>query len=146
MVMAGGVLPDPSTRFGKRVERRLREERVLWMTTVGADGTPQPNPVWFIRPDQGHILVYSDHEAHRLAHLRQRPRVSLNFDGDGDGGDIVVISGRAEVVADQPPPHENPEYLAKYRQGMIGVSGSPEAFGAKYSVAVRVDIDRVRGF
>jgi hypothetical protein len=39
------VLPDPATPFGERVARRLREEAVIWLTTMGADGTPQPNPV-----------------------------------------------------------------------------------------------------
>ena len=36
---------DPSTPFGERVRRRLRDVVVVWLNTVGADGTPQPNPV-----------------------------------------------------------------------------------------------------
>ena len=40
------VIPDPSTPFGERVQRRLREELLVWLTTVGRDGAPQPNPVW----------------------------------------------------------------------------------------------------
>jgi hypothetical protein len=39
------VLPDPATPFGARVARRLRDETVIWLTAVAADGTPQPNPV-----------------------------------------------------------------------------------------------------
>jgi hypothetical protein len=46
--MAHDVLPDPETPFGEKVARRLRTEMVIWFTTVGADGTPQPNPVWFL--------------------------------------------------------------------------------------------------
>ena len=38
---------DPSTEFGARVERRLPDERIIWLTTVGPDNTPQPSPVWF---------------------------------------------------------------------------------------------------
>ena len=41
------VLPDTTTPFGRQVARRLQEEPIGWLTTVGADGTPQPNPVWF---------------------------------------------------------------------------------------------------
>jgi len=41
------VLPDPTTPFGERVARRLREEPVIWFTSTSRDGTPQPNPVWF---------------------------------------------------------------------------------------------------
>lgn len=46
--MASDVLPDADSEFGQRVRARLRDEQVIWFTTVGADGTPQPNPVWFI--------------------------------------------------------------------------------------------------
>jgi hypothetical protein len=31
-----------------RVAQRLREDAVIWLTTVAANGTPQPNPVWFL--------------------------------------------------------------------------------------------------
>jgi hypothetical protein len=30
---------------GERVRRRLTGEMTIWLTTVGRDGTPQPNPV-----------------------------------------------------------------------------------------------------
>ena len=42
------VLPDPSTTFGARVERRLRDEPVAWLTLVDPRGTPQPAPIWFL--------------------------------------------------------------------------------------------------
>jgi len=38
--MPESVLPDPSTPFGERVRRRLSEEQVIWITTVGKDGAP----------------------------------------------------------------------------------------------------------
>ncbi|MFQ5612516.1 MAG: hypothetical protein ACE5H9_10325 [Anaerolineae bacterium] len=40
---------DLSTEFGLRVARRLREERIIWLTTLRADQTPQPSPVWFLK-------------------------------------------------------------------------------------------------
>ncbi|WAX58089.1 hypothetical protein M6B22_04785 [Jatrophihabitans cynanchi] len=36
------VLPAAGTPFGDRVRERLADEQVIWLTTVGADGTPQP--------------------------------------------------------------------------------------------------------
>lgn len=36
----------PSGALGERVRRRLRDEHII--STVGADGTRQPNPVWFL--------------------------------------------------------------------------------------------------
>jgi PPOX class probable F420-dependent enzyme len=139
------VLPDPATRFGARVAKRLRDEIVIWLTTVGADGTPQPNPVWFLA-DGSTILVYNQTTARRLVHIRRNPRVALNFDGDDRGGDIIVLSGRAEIVDNQPLAHEVPAYLDKYSAAAARVSGDVEAFSAAYPVALRITIDKVRGF
>ena len=35
---------DTTTPFGERAQRRLRDERLAWLTTTSADGTPQPVP------------------------------------------------------------------------------------------------------
>jgi PPOX class probable F420-dependent enzyme len=144
-VMTDDVFPDPSTPFGQRVQRRLRDEQVIWLTTVGADGTPQPNPVWFV-VDGRIAVVYNRSDARRLGHIRRNPRVALHLDGDGRGGDVIVLTGTAEIAADQPLAHEFPPYLAKYRQAAERVSGKVDEFSADYSVALRITIDRVRGF
>jgi PPOX class probable F420-dependent enzyme len=138
-------LPDPVTGFGQRVRQRLRDEQLIWFTTVGADGTPQPNPVWFLWEDAA-VLVYNRPDANRLTHIRSRPQACVHFDGDGRGGDIVVMTGRAQLLAGHPLPHQLPGYLDKYRESMTRVSGSPEAFSEAYPVAVRIDVVRVRGF
>lgn len=143
--MASDVFPDPSTRFGARVRRRLLDEKVIWFTTVGADGTPQPNPVWFLAEDDT-LLIYNRPDAFRLTHIRRNPRVTLNFDGDGQGGDIIVLSGTAEILDDQPLAHEIPSYMDKYASSAVRVSGDVAAFAAAYPIAVKVRIDRVRGF
>lgn len=144
-LVTNDVLPDPSTPYGQRVRRRLRDEIVVWLTTSGADGTPQPNPVWFLWDGES-ILAYNRPDAHRLTHVGVRPGVALNFDGNGQGGDIVVITGRAELTRGEPPPHEVPAYVAKYRERMIRVSGSLEGFSKQYPVAMRVWPLKVRGF
>ena len=33
--MTADLLPDPATGFGERVRQRLRDEQVIWFTTVG---------------------------------------------------------------------------------------------------------------
>ena len=110
-------LPDPSTPFGERVARRLREDRLIWFTTVDAKGTPQPTPVWFLWDETNStILIYSRADAKRLEHLQHNPRVALNFDGNGNGGDIIVITGEAHVSTDDPPADRLPIYVEKYRE------------------------------
>jgi len=140
------AIPRPDTEFGARVQTRLREEQVIWLTTVGRDGTPQPNPVWFVTEDASTILVYNRAEAQRLVHVRQRPRVALHFNATAQGGDVIVLTGAAEVRSGLPAPHEHEGYLAKYRTSMSRVSGSPTAFSADYPVPLLVRIGRVRGF
>src|SRR5262249_2286706 len=135
----------PATPFGERVRRRLTDEIVIWMTTVGRDGTPQPNPVWFL--DEGDtILVYNRADALRIAHVQRNPRVTLHFDGNGRGGDVVILAGEAHVVPDEPPASTNTAYVEKYSQHAVRVSGTVEAFATAYPVAIRIAVDRVRGF
>jgi PPOX class probable F420-dependent enzyme len=143
--MADSALPDPGTPFGARVRRRLLEERIIWITTVGEDGTPQPNPVGFVYQDDGSILIYSARDANRLGHVRDRPRVALHFDGDGDGGDIVVFTGTAVRADDVPPAHRNPAYLDKYGPATARAFGSVEKFSERFSVPLRIEITRTRG-
>jgi PPOX class probable F420-dependent enzyme len=146
MTSHSSVLPAAGTPFGDRVRDRLETAVIAWFTSVGGDGTPQPNPVWFLWDEPDELIVYNRPAANRLAHIRQRPRVSLNLDGNGKGGDIVVLTGRATLAPELPAPHENPRYLAKYADHMRRVSGSPEDFSAAYPVGLRIKVDRVRGF
>jgi PPOX class probable F420-dependent enzyme len=137
------VLPDGD--FGERVRTRLRDEPLIWLTTVGDDGTPQPNPVWFLWDGGESILVYNLTSARRLNHIDARPQVALNFHTNAGGGDVVVLSGTAHHAPATPPPNENSGYTAKYGRAMEEVSGSVEDFAAAYSVPVEIDIRRVRG-
>jgi PPOX class probable F420-dependent enzyme len=144
--MSDGVLPGIDSAFGRRVRDRLRDERVIWLTTCGADGTPQPNPVWFLWEDPARVLIFSRADAYRLVHIRSRPRVSLHFNSDADGGDVVVLTGSAGVASDVPPAHRHAAYTAKYGDAMTRVSGRHEDFSAEYPVPLVVTVDRVRGF
>lgn len=144
--MTSGAIPDGSTAFGERVRRRLADDRVIWLTTVGRDGTPQPNPVWFLWQGDDSVLIYNSITANRLAHIRRNPRVCLHFDSNGRGGDIVVLTGTAEVLDDYPSVVDNAAYRDKYAQGIEQVSGSAEAFAAQYAVPALIHITRTRGF
>lgn len=142
--MTDEVFPDPSGALGKRVRERLTEEIVLWLTTTGADGTPQPNPVWFLWEGGETVLVYNRANANRINHVRSRPRVSLNFDGNGRGGDIVVLAGTAELMDDFPPANEYRPFAEKYAKDIARVFGTAESFAHQYPVPMRIRITRVR--
>ena len=134
---------DSSTEFGARAERRLREERLAWLVTVRADGTPEPVPVWFLWDGDG-VLLYSRPGTRKLRNIARNPRVALHLDGDGLGGDIVVVIGEARV-SDDPPADEVPEYVAKYTWGFERNRWTAEEFASDYSVPIRVTVSGLRG-
>jgi PPOX class probable F420-dependent enzyme len=138
------VLPLENTPFGERVARRLREEPIIWMTTVGVDGTPQPNPVWFLWDGES-FLIYSLSDAARLPHIRRNPNVSLNLDGNGKGGYIIVIAGEARITTNDPPADKNPVYVEKYKEFIARSFKTPENFASQYNVTLRVTPKKVRG-
>jgi PPOX class probable F420-dependent enzyme len=133
-----------SESFEQRAERRLREELVAWLVTVSPKGTPQPVPVWFLWEGSS-ILLYSRPGKPKLRNIAKNPRVALHLDSNGLGGDIVVVTGTARM-SDDPPASEVPEYVAKYRARIEGNGWTPESFAADYSVPVRIDVERLRGF
>ena len=138
------ALIDTSSEFGQRAARRLREERLAWLTTVDSAGTPQPIPVWFLWDGGDSVLVYSRPDTPKLRAIERNPRVSLNLDGNGTGGDIVVALGEAAVSGD-PPAHEVPEYVEKYAALIERNGWTPESFATDYSVPFRIRVTRVRG-
>ncbi len=135
---------DTTTEFGKRVERRLREEQIIWLTTVRQDGTPQPLPVWFLWEGDT-ILIYSQPNQQKLRNIRGNPHVSLNFDGNGHGGDIIVLTGTAAIAEDAPRANAVPEYVAKYGEGIKRIGLDPDKMADTYSVPVRVTLTGLRG-
>ena len=70
--------------------------------------------------------------------------MSLNLDGNGSGGDIVVAVGDA-AVTDDPPAHELPDYVEKYAPLIERNRWTPESFAAEYSVPIRIRVTRIRG-
>ena len=135
---------DPTTEFGQRVARRLKEERIIWLTTVDQNDVPQPRPVWFWW-DGETFLIYSMPGTHKLEHIARNPKVALNLDGDGLGGDIVVFTGEARLAEETPPANEVADYADKYQEGFTRINMTPEAFARTYSVALRVTPTSLRG-
>ncbi len=136
---------DTTTEFGRRVERRLAEELVVWLVTTDRGGTPQPNPVWFIM-EGASMLIFSKPDAAKVRHIQERPRVALHFDTGADGEDVVVLLGSAALDPAATPIDKLGDYLAKYVESIPAIGMTPDAMAATYSTAIRVTIERVRGF
>jgi PPOX class probable F420-dependent enzyme len=135
---------DTSTDFGARATRHLEGDRIVWLATVGPDGTPQPSPVWFLW-DGDTVLIYSQPSTPKLRNIAQRPRVSLHFNCTESGGDVVVITGDASVDTGVPPVDANADYRDKYADGIRAIGMTPETFAQAYSVPIRIRPTSLRG-
>ncbi len=128
---------DTSTETGARAGRRLQEEEIAWLTTVRADGQPQPVPVWFLW-DGETFLIYSQPNRPKLRNIAKNPRVALNLNSSAHGGDVVRVEGTAEIAEDVPPATDIGEYVEKYRAAIARIGFDPEGFARAYSVPVLV--------
>jgi PPOX class probable F420-dependent enzyme len=128
---------------GDRVHanRRLGEDLIIWLTTVSPEGQPQTSPVWFWW-DGENVLLFSMPRSPKVGNIRANPRVSLNLDGNGQGGDIVSIEGTAELFEE--PLTEFPEYLQRYMDKLKAMGYEPDPFAHAYSAGIRVIPTRFR--
>jgi PPOX class probable F420-dependent enzyme len=135
---------DETTDLGALVGRHLREDRIAWLTTVTPGGAPLPSPVWFWWDGHDDVMVFSLPETPRTRNLEGNPKVALNFAGDGAGGDIVILSGRARIETG-PSADALAPFVKKYAWGFERLRATPEQFAAKYSVPIRITLTKVRG-
>ena len=137
---------DTSTEFGQRVTRRLQEERIAWLTTVRADGRPEPSPVWFYWDGES-IVIFSQPDTVKTRNIAVRPSVALNLNSDYHGGDVVVIAGEAVIIPDVRAADAFPALVEKYRENLDHPgSVSTEQFTTEYSVAIQITPTKLRGF
>jgi PPOX class probable F420-dependent enzyme len=135
---------DERTEFGARVARRLREEAVVWLTTVTPAGAPLPRPVGFLWDGGETVAIYSQPGA-RVRNIAANPKVTLNFDGDGHGGNVVVLSGTAHVDDDAPAADANPAWLEKYAAQIEEFGMTPALYAAPFRIPIRIRLTRLDG-
>ena len=135
---------DFSTEFGQRTHKRLSEEEILWLTTTDSRGIPQPRPVWFLWDDET-ILVFSQPQAFKVAHIQNQSHVALNLNSTFTGGDVVVLLGEAQVVSTPNSQQVMDAYLKKYEQGLKGINMTEGDFRDSYHTAIRITPTRLRG-
>jgi PPOX class probable F420-dependent enzyme len=123
--------------------RRISSDRVAWLTTITDRGAPAPNPVWFV-PDGDDLVVFSSPQARKVSNIEQRPAVTLHFNSDPDGGDVVVITGMATVAQGERPSAID-AYLDKYEASITGPLGmTVDEIDQTYSTEIRIRPTHVR--
>ncbi len=137
-------MAEPENRFAADVQARLEKEQIIWLTTVGPDGTPHPRPVWF-RWNAESFLIFSKPKTAKVRDISRNRRVALNLNSDEWGGDVQVFIGEAEILSERPARQEIDAYIAKYEEGIKDIGLTPEKMEAEYSVPIRVRPIRMYG-
>lgn len=138
---------DWTTPFARKVKRHLRSERIVWLTSVGPDGTPHPRPVWFVW-DGATLLIYSKPNMQKLRDIAVNPTVALNFNTDAIGDiDVMILKGSAVLDSAAPSVHTLPAYLRRYREQIRNsLKMTPLQYSKSFSVAIRITPTGMRGW
>ncbi len=110
---------DLTTKFGRVVKKHLKNEYVIWLTTLDSNRTPQP----------------------------RHPKIALHFNTDETGDKhVIVFTGEAIIDTDCPPAYKVPAYRRKYKTGIADLNMTLEGFSREYSTAIRIKPTDVRGW
>lgn len=120
-----------------RIDRLLRDEPVIWLSTVRPEGGPHLVPVWFSWDGQA-ILVASKPGAQKVRNVHANPTVMVALGSPEDDFDVGLVEARAELL-DQPAAASLPQaHLDKYEHQMAGIGLDAGEFLATYSQVMRI--------
>ena len=138
---AGRTIPGMDSRttdlVAARIDRLLRMETVVWLSSVASDGRPHLVPVWFSW-DGDAVLIASKPNARKVGNLRANPSVMLALGEPDDDFDVGMVEGVAELLEASAAALLPADHLAKYRTQMAAIGLSSEEFLATYSQVIRI--------
>jgi PPOX class probable F420-dependent enzyme len=121
------------------VDQRLREEPIIWLTTVRPDGRPHTVPVWFLW-DGETFLIFSQPGTLKIRNLQRNPHITLALDDTKQGGDVVTVEGEAELLSE---PRTMVVYGEKYASLIQEVGADPERMVEDFSQQIRITPTKV---
>lgn len=123
-------------------QRRLRAERIVWLSTVDEEALPHVVPVWYVW-DGGRFLIFSKPDARKVRAVRRQPRVALAVGEPLEDFDVQLIHGHATVL--QQPAAEllddeliGSEHARKYGAQMSALGLTRSEYAATYCAALSV--------
>jgi len=134
-----GPLRRPST------DAALREDAVVWLSSVQRDGRPHLVPVWF-HWDGARIVAFSKPNARKVDNLRDDPRVMLAVGTPGIDFDVELIEATAELPAERASEVIGDGFGAKYRDLLRRAGLSVQRFAEVYSQPIVIRPTRFLGY
>jgi PPOX class probable F420-dependent enzyme len=109
----------------------LREDPVVWLSSVQRDGRPHLVPVWF-HWDGERIVAFSKPHARKVDNLREQPYVMLAVGTPGPEFEVELIEATAELpdrsAADMMPEGFGPKYRELLRRAGLTVQRFAEVY------------------
>jgi PPOX class probable F420-dependent enzyme len=130
-------MEDQTKPNNAHVEQRLREDPIIWLTTVRGDGRPHSVPVWFLW-DGETFLILSQPGNLKIRNLQRNPHITLALDGTKQGGDVVTVEGEAELLSEQSRDMTVPAFGEKYASLIKTMGADLERMAEDYSQPIRI--------
>lgn len=110
-----------------KIDNWLRAFRSIWVSTTRPDGRPHAVPVWYTW-DGRFLYFISGRPLQKSKNLARQPWIVVHA---GDGDDVIILEGKAEIVTDQAELEKvEADYRAKYVDPGTGAQATifePEA-------------------
>lgn len=128
---------DLSREKDAHIDRRLRENTILWLTSVRPDGRPHAVAVWFLW-DGTSFLIFSRPHNQKIVNIQHDARVLLIVDDSRQGADPIAIEGQATLLAPGEIDLTTPGFVEKYSQRITNIGYTPTSMAGAYSQTIRV--------
>ncbi|MEA2651691.1 MAG: hypothetical protein QOI85_1412 [Chloroflexota bacterium] len=134
---------SPASRRG--AEAALRDDPVVWLSSVQADGRPHLVPVWF-HWDGDQIVAFSKPRARKVENLRDEPRVMLAIGTPGPDFEVELIEATAELPDASAAEVMPAGFGAKYRELLRRANLTVHRFAEVYSQPIVLRPTRFLGY
>ncbi|GCE04503.1 TIGR03667 family PPOX class F420-dependent oxidoreductase [Dictyobacter aurantiacus] len=118
------------------VDQRLKQELMMWLNSVRANGRPHTVPVWFLWHNN-QVFIFSQPGKQKIRNVERNPYVTLSLDTRDGGGDIVIIEGEARLEQQQDAAMLQ-AYASKYAEQIKSMGWTFENMSKEYSQLISV--------
>ena len=128
---------DTTSLAAIRVQRFLETEPVIWLSSVGHDGSPHLVPTWFVWDGEA-VVIVSKPGAVKVRNLRANPRAMLAV-GDAEADfDVGLLEATAYLSEDPTPPALPVGFATKYAARIDELGLTSAQFARTYSQVIRL--------
>jgi PPOX class probable F420-dependent enzyme len=132
-------------RCRPEAEAALRDDPVVWLSSVQPDGRPHLVPVWF-HWDGERIVAFSKPHARKVDNLRDDPRVMVAVGTPGPDFGVELIEAVAMLPESSAADVMPAGFGAKYRELLRRAGLTVQRFAEVYSQPIVLSPTRFLGY